>query len=83
MFYKFIKIKNNGGGGKYIGYAVPRMYRLDFNKYELRLFGFQFIKERMNGWTIWWVENEEDYKDAITILKELKNDIEFDYKVSC
>lgn len=80
MFYKFIKIK--GPEGKHTGYFVPRLYRLDFSLRELKQIGFLFVKERLNGWTIWWVENEEDYIRAVETLKELKKTRIFDFKVS-
>ena len=79
-FYKFIKIK--GPEGKHTGYFVPRLYRLNFSFRELKEIGFQFVKERLNGWTIWWVENEEDYRRAVETLKELKKTRIFDFKVS-
>lgn len=81
-FYRFIKVKSVGDVSKYIGYSIPRMYRLDFDWRELKLFRFQFVKERMNGWTIWWVENENDYQIAITKLNELNNVLPITYKVA-
>jgi hypothetical protein len=80
-FYRFIKLE--GMENKTTGFFVPRMYKLHFNKYELRNFGFWFIKERLKGNTIWWVENEADYRKAIETLKELKKTRIFDYKVLC
>lgn len=80
MFYKFIKIK--GPDGANTGHFVPNMYRLDFNRYELRNFGLHFIKERLNGWTIWFVQNEADYNRAIETLKELRKTRIFDFMVS-
>ena len=79
-FYKFIKIK--GEGGSRTGYFVPRMYQLVGVKNGLKVFGLQYIKERLAGWTIWWVQNEEDYVQAIRTLNELKKTRIFDYKVS-
>ena len=79
-FYRFIKIK--GEEGKNTGYFVPRLYRLDFNWRELRNFGLSLVKERLNGWTIWWVDNHEEYVQAIERLDELKKTRIFDYKVS-
>ena len=79
-FYKFIKTR--GLEGKATGYFVPRMYRYDFDFRELKNFGFLFVKERIRGWTIWWVENEEDYHNAIETLNELKKTRIFDYMVS-
>ena len=79
-FYKFIKIK--GPDGKRTGYFVPRLYHLAFNRRELKYVGFRFVKERLAGWTIWWVNNEDDYKQAIKTLEELKKTRIFDYKVS-
>ena len=71
-FYKFIKIK--GAEGNHIGDFVPRLYHLAFNWREL--------KERLAGWTIWWVENEDDYNRAIKTLDELKKTRIFEYKVT-
>lgn len=79
-FYKFIKIK--GKEGSRTGYFVPRMYQLGFNKYVWKIFGFKYLKERLTGWTIWWVENEADYINAINTLNELKKTRIFDFKVS-
>ena len=79
-FYKFIKTK--GEGGSRTGYFVPRMYQLVGVKNGLKVFGLQYIKERLTGWTIWWVQNEEDYVQAIRTLNELKKTRIFEYKVS-
>lgn len=80
MFYKFIKIK--GSDGPNTGYFVPRMYQLGWSKSVLKAFGLPYIKERLAGWTIWYVTNEEDYRNAIKTLNELKKTRIFDYKVS-
>lgn len=80
MVYKFIKIK--GSDGKNTGYFVPQMYQLCCNRHVLKAFGLPYIKERLAGWTIWWVENEEDYIQAIKTLNELKKTRLFDYRVS-
>lgn len=79
-FHKFIKIK--GREGARTGYFVPRLYHLAFSWNELKYFGLQFVKERIAGWSIWWVDNEEDYTRAIETLNELKKTRIFDYKVS-
>ena len=78
--YKFIKIR--GKEGSNTGYFVPRLYSLPFMWNELKIFGFQFVKERLAGWTIWYVTNEEDYLRAIDTLNELKKTRIFDFKVS-
>lgn len=78
--YKFIKIR--GREGKNTGYFVPHLYKLPFIWKELKHVGFRFVKERLAGWTIWWVGNEDDYKLAIKTLEELKKTRIFDYKVS-
>lgn len=78
--YKFIKIR--GMDGNNTGYFVPRLYRLDFSLRELNYFGIQFVKERLNGWSIWYVDNEEDYARAIETLNELKKTRMFEYKVT-
>lgn len=80
-FYKFIKIKGPDDS-KRTGYFVPRLYHLAFSLRELKCFGFQFVKERLAGWSIWWVDNEDDYKQAVKTLDELKKTRVFDYKVS-
>lgn len=79
-FHKFIKIK--GKGGSRTGYFVPRMYQLVCGWHVLKAFGFPYIKDRLSGWTVWWVENEDDYIQAIKTLDELKKTRIFDYKVS-
>lgn len=79
-FYKFIKIK--GEGGSRTGYFVPRMYQLVGVKNGLKVFGLRYIKERLAGWSIWWVDNEEDYVRAIKTLNELRKTRIFEYKVS-
>ena len=78
--YRFIKIK--GKEGKNTGYFVPHLYRLDFTFRELKCFGLEFVKERLNGWTIWYVNNHEDYCKAVESLNELKKTRIFDFKVS-
>lgn len=77
--YKFIKIK--GADGKNTGYFVPNMYKLYPTKYELKRVGFNFILERIKGWSIWYVCNEEDYRAAVKTLKELKKTRIFDFMV--
>lgn len=82
--YKFIKIK--GEGGARTGYFVPKMYHLSFDLIrDWKYFGSKltllFLKDRLTGWTIWWVRNEEDYRKAIETLNELKKTRIFDYKV--
>jgi hypothetical protein len=79
-FYKFIKIK--GPDGANTGYFVPRMYKLPFDHRELKIVGLQFVKDRLAGWTVWWVGSEADYKNAIKTLEELKKTRIFTYKVS-
>ena len=77
---RFIKIK--GLEGKYTGYFVPRMYQLTFSLPVVKAFGLSYLWERLNGWTIWWVDNEEDYIRAIKTLDKLKKTRIFEYKVS-
>ena len=79
-FHKFIKIK--GEGKTYIGYCIPNMYQLVCSWPILKAFGFWYIKERLTGWTIWWVSNEDDYNRAIETLEKLKERCAFVYKVS-
>lgn len=79
-FHKFIKIK--GPEATRTGYFVPRMYQLVWSWSVLKAFGLSYVKERLTGWTIWWVENEADYGRAIETLNELKKTRIFDYKVS-
>lgn len=78
-FHKFIKIKGRDGDGT--GYFVPRLYRIT-RRTGLKVFGLSYLKERLAGWTIWWVDNEEDYIQAIKTLDELRKTRIFDYKVS-
>lgn len=79
-FYKFIKIK--GSDGANTGYFVPNLYQLDWGKVALKIFGFSYVMERLDGWTIWYVNNEEDYIRAIKTLDELKKTRIFVYRVS-
>lgn len=79
-FPKFIKTR--GREGAMTGYFVPRMYKLVWCWTVLKTFGLSYVKERLMGWTIWWVDNEEDYLNAIRILDELKKTRMFEYKVS-
>ena len=79
-FYKLIKIR--GIDGANTGYFVPHMYKLQFNRHELKIFGFELIKQRLKGWTIWWVDSEEHYRQAVDTLNELKKTRIFEYKVS-
>lgn len=78
-FYKFIKIK--GPEGARTGYFVPRMYQLVWSWRTVKAFGFSYVMERLNGWTIWWVDNQDDYVLAIKTLNELKKTRIFDYEV--
>lgn len=78
--YKFIKIK--GLEGARTGYFVPSLYRLGWSWSVVKAFGLPYVKERLTGWTIWWVDNKDDYVRAIKTLDELKKTRIFDYKVS-
>lgn len=77
--YRFIKIK--GPEGVNTGYFVPRLYQLHFTWHVLKAFGLPYVKERLNGWTIWYVTNHDDYLHAIETLNELKKTRIFDYRV--
>lgn len=77
--YKFIVIK--GVEGARTGYFVPRLYQLVWSKDVLKTFGLRYIMLRLKGWTIWWVENEISYLNAISRLEELKATRLFTYKV--
>jgi hypothetical protein len=79
-FYKLIKIR--GAEGSNTGYFVPRLYRLRFAWWELKIFGLRLVKERLKGWSIWWVDSEESYRNAVDTLEELRKTRIFDYKVS-
>ena len=78
--YKFIKIK--GKEGAVTGYFVPRLFQLSCDWRVLKTFGLPYMKDRLAGWTIWFVENEADYIRAIKTLDELKKTRIFDYMVS-
>lgn len=80
-FHKFIKIKGREGANT--GYFVPRLYQLCLSRNVLKTFGLSYIKERLQGWTIWWVNNEEDFNRAIDTLNELKKTRIFEFKISC
>ena len=77
--YKFIRIK--GAEGARTGYFVPHLYQLVCNRKTLKVFGFPYVLMRLRGWTIWWVENENDYRLAIKTLNELKKTRIFEYQV--
>ena len=78
-FHKFIKIRGKEGANT--GYFVPRLYRLVFSWDMLRAFGLPYAMDLLSGWTIWWVDNEEDYAQVIKTLDELKKTRMFEYKV--
>ena len=78
--YKFIKIK--GLEGQNTGYFVPKMYQLTFSLPVVKAFGLSYIKERLSGWTIWFVDSGDDYIQAIKTLDRLKKSRLFEYKVS-
>ena len=77
--YKFIKIR--GKEGARTGYFVPRLYHLGCDWHVLKAFGLPYVKERLTGWTIWWVDTKEDFVLAIETLDELKKSRIFDYEV--
>ena len=77
--YRFIKIR--GKQGAHTGYFVPHMYQLVPCWHVLKTFGLDYIKERLSGWTIWYVLTEDDYIRAVDALNELKKTRLFDYKV--
>lgn len=76
--YKFILIK--GAEGAKTGFFVPRLYQLTLSKMVLKVFGLRYLLIRLKGWTIWWVENDRDYSNAIKTLDELKKTRIFTYK---
>lgn len=78
--YKFIKIR--GREGAMTGYFVPRLYHIGFDRYTLKVFGLPYVLDRLTGWTVWWVDNEEHFTQAIKTLDELKKTRIFDYRVS-
>ena len=77
--YKFIKIR--GPEARRTGYFVPRMYGINLTWKTLKLFGLQYLMDRLNGWTVWWVGNKTDFDNAIKTLDELKKTRIFDYRV--
>lgn len=77
--YKFIKIR--GVDGANTGYFVPRLYKMSLIRIGLKIFGFSFVKDRLAGWTYWWVDSEDHYINAIKTLDELKKTRLFEYKV--
>lgn len=78
--HKFIRIK--GERAKTIGFYVPRLYHLNFDWWTLRRFGLRYLRDRLSGWHIWWVENEEDLKTALDGLHELQKTNIFKIQVS-
>ena len=78
-FYKFIRTK--GPDGKNIGYYAPRMYHLP-DGIALKIFTFQYVKDRLAGWTYWWVDNKDEYIRTMEKLDELRKTHAFIYQVS-
>lgn len=78
-FYKLIKIK--GVEAKRTGYFVPRLYQLVWSRSVVKAFGLSYVMDRLKGCTVWWVNNEADYINAIKTLDELKKTRIFDYEV--
>lgn len=77
--YRFIAIK--GAEGAKTGYFVPHLYQLVLTKATLKVFGLRYVMARLNGWTIWWTNNDSDYSNAIKALDELKKTRIFTYKI--
>lgn len=77
--YTFIKMR--GPDSANTGYFVHRMYKLTGLRYGLKIFGFSYIKDRLNGWTYWWVNDEADFENAKKALKELRKTRIFEYLV--
>ena len=79
---RFIKIK--GIDGKNTRYFVPRMYKLSGGiiglKVGLKIFGFQYIKDILTGWTICYTDKKY-FDQAIKTLDELRKTRIFTYKV--
>ena len=78
-FHRFIRIRGREGANT--GYFVPRLYQLSSLRIGSKIFGFSFIKDRLAGWTFWWVDNEDDYINAVKTLKELKKTRIFEFNV--
>ena len=74
-------IKTRGPEGAKIGYFIPRLYKLVWCWNVVKSFGFPYVKDRLTGWTVWWVESEDDWNRAIENLNELKKTHAFDYLV--
>ena len=74
-------IKIRGAEAARTGYFVPRLYQVGWSRITLKIFGFQYVKDRLAGWTIWWVSNEYDLEQAIETLDKLKKTRIFEYKV--
>ena len=77
--YKFIKIR--GPEAARTGYFVPRLYNLGWSWNVVKRFGINYVLDRLAGWTVWWVDNEEDCVQAIKTLEELKKTRIFNYVV--
>ena len=78
-FYKFFRIK--GPDGANTGYFVPGMYQLHGIRIGTKIFGLSYVKDRLAGWTYWWVDDEKHFHQAIKTLNELKKTRIFDYQV--
>lgn len=79
MYEKFIRLKGREAANT--GYFVPRLYRM-YRHVGMKIFGLSYLKYRLQGWTIWWVQNEDDYSNAIKELHELQKTRIFTMQVS-
>ena len=77
--YRIIKIK--GDYARRIGWWVRNMYRMEFDRFTWDNLGWRYVKERLSGWTIWYVTTEEDYAKAIETLNDLQKTHLFVYEV--
>ena len=80
MIYKYIKTR--GPEGARTGYFVPCLYSIPFTWSAVRDYGLDYVLDRLNGWSVWWVDSKENLDQAIKTLDELKKTRLFDYIVS-
>lgn len=78
IYERFIMI--GGKEGSITGRFVPNLIRLYLVKDMPLKFKIWYIKQRLDGWTIWFTTNETFYNMALERLDELKETRIFKYK---
>lgn len=78
IYERFIMI--GGKEGPITGHFVPNLIRLHLVKDMPLEFKIWYIKQRLDGWTIWFTIDETFYNMALERLDELKETRIFKYK---